>query len=281
MLTLLFKAMAYLPLQVLHVLGGLVGQLMWLLSPSYAQRLRENIEFVYSGTESKNIIKNNILESGKAILELPAIWFRSHQATAKLMRAVHGLDLVEEAVANKRGVILLTPHIGCFEIIPHFLSTKFPFTAMYREPKIRYLSKLMKFGRSREGINLAPADTSGVRMLLKALKVGGVVGILPDQVPTSGDGEWAEFFGRPAYTMVMWRRLAERSGASVFLMHTRRLSNGRGYELFFNALPEKLPSETASDQLNRGIEVIVKQNPSQYLWSYNRFKKPAGSHERN
>jgi len=190
MLTLLFKTMAYLPLQVLHVLGGLVGQLMWLLSPSYSRRLRENVEFVYGGAESKNIIKNNILESGKAILELPAIWFRSHQATAKLMRAVHGLDLVEEAISNKRGVILLTPHIGCFEIIPHFLSTRFRFTAMYREPKIRYLSKVMRHGRSREGINLAPADTSGVRMLLKALKVGGVVGILPDQVPTSGDGEW-------------------------------------------------------------------------------------------
>ncbi len=133
MLTLLFKATAYLPLQVLHVLGGLAGQLMWLLSPSYAQRLQENIEFVYGGAESKNIIKNNILESGKAILELPAIWFRSHQAAAKLMRAVHRLDLVEEAISNKRGGILLTPHIGGFEFSPPGLSTHFPGPARSRD----------------------------------------------------------------------------------------------------------------------------------------------------
>lgn len=281
MFTKLIKLISALPLKSLHRLGWVLGWIMYLSSPTYAKRLRDNISesgLVSNKPDLKKLIKNNIIESGKALTEAPHIWFSSRDDCAKLMKKVYGWDLVEEGLKRKQGLILLTPHIGCFEIIPHYLSMQFPFTALYRPPKLKFLTPLLKFGRQRENIRLATTDVSGVRTLLKALKRGEAIGVLPDQVPGSGDGEWADFFGRPAYTMTMWSRLAERSGATVLLMATNRLSNGDGFELFFHNLPNQAEGESASRQLNRALEFLIKKNPSQFLWSYNRYKKPSIKH---
>ena len=134
----------------------------------------------------------------------------------------------------------------------------------------------MRRGRQGKHIRLATTDVSGVRVLLKALKRGEAIGVLPDQVPSTGDGEWAEFFQRPAYTMTMWSRLAEISNATVLLMATKRLAKGAGFELSFSDMPELLNGETQSRRLNRGLESLIRNNPNQFLWSYNRYKTPAG-----
>lgn len=252
-----------------------MGRLIDISSKPYALRLRENIRrsgVAKTEAEAQVIIKNNVLESGKALSELPSIWFSSTEAILARMRKVHGWELVEDELAKGKGLLMMTPHIGCFEIIPHFLSTKFPFTALYRPPKLAFLDPLMRSGRSRAGVNLAKTDLSGVRVLFKALKRGEAVGILPDQVPKKGDGEWAEFFGRPAYTMTMWSKLAEKSGAGTILMFTKRLDKGRGYELFFKPMPQVVAGESKSRHLNKGLEQIISENPEQFLWSYNRHK---------
>ena len=269
-----------LPLRFLHQLGWVLGQLMFLTSPTYAKRLRDNYcnsGLITNGEQSKKSIKNNAIEGGKALAELPRIWFSPGNNPASLMKKVNGWNLVEKGLARGNGLILLTPHIGCFEIIPHFLSTQFPFTALYRPPKIQFLEPLMRRGRQRKGIRLATTGVSGVRTLLKALKRGESIGVLPDQVPGAGDGEWAEFFKRPAYTMTIWSRLAEKSNATVLLMATRRLAKGVGFELSFYDMPKRLDSETHSRCLNRGLEFLIEKNPNQFLWSYNRYKTPAGS----
>ncbi len=277
----LIKLISVLPLKSLHRLGWALGWLMYASSPTYAKRLQDNISksgLVSNTNDLKKLVKRNITESGKALAEAPHIWFSSADGCTKLMKKVHGWDLVELGLKRKKGLILLTPHIGCFEIIPHYLSTHFPFTALYRPPKLKFLTPLLKIGRQRENIRLATTDISGVRTLLKALKRGEAIGVLPDQVPGSGDGEWADFFGRPAYTMTMWSRLAERSGATVLLMATNRLSNGGGFELFFHNLPNRAEGESPSRQLNKALEFLIKKNPSQFLWSYNRYKKPSIEH---
>lgn len=279
MLIMIFKLLGMLPLRFLHQLGWALGQVMFLASPGYAKRLHDN--YSNSGVitdlkKSKKSIRNNAIESGKALAELPHIWFPPGKSPSQLMKKVHGWDLVEKGLARGHGLILLTPHIGCFEIIPHYLSTRFPFTALYRPPKLHFLKALMERGRQGKQIRLATTDISGVRTLLKALKRGEAIGVLPDQVPSKGDGEWAEFFQRPAYTMTMWSRLAEISNATVLLMATKRLAKGAGFELSFYEMPELLNAETQSRRLNRGLESLVKKNPSQFLWSYNRYKTPAG-----
>jgi KDO2-lipid IV(A) lauroyltransferase len=138
----------------------------------------------------------------------------------------------------------------------------------------------MKEGRSRGRVRLAPADLSGVRELMAALKRGEAAGFLPDQVPGEGEGDWAEFFGRPAYTMTLAAKLVERAGLECFLAYARRLPRGAGYELVLRRLPEKLAGETPTRRLNRAIESLVSECPGQYLWGYNRYKSPRGAKPR-
>lgn len=280
MLTGLLRLLGRLPLSFLHRTGAALGWLVYLTSPRYAARLRENL--LQSGLwrgrrEYKRLLRANIAENGKATAEVAAVWFRPQQEAAAWVRAVHGWDAVERARAAGKGLVLLTPHLGCFEVIAQYLALRFPLTALYRPPNYRMLEPAMLQGRTRPQLQLASTDLSGVRTLLKALRRGEAVGILPDQVPGAGEGEWAPFFGRPAYTMTLASRLAESTGASVFLMYARRLASGRGYELTFEPMPPREPGESGARQLNRALETVIGRLPEQYLWSYNRYKAPAGA----
>jgi KDO2-lipid IV(A) lauroyltransferase len=258
MLTALLRLFAKLPLAWLHLAGAMLGWLAYRASPSYANRLRENL---YLGgawrdqDEFKKIMKINVLEAGKASAELAGIWFKPQIEVAGWVRKVNGWDAVESARSHGSGLILLTPHIGCFEIISQYLSLRFPLTA------------------------LAPADVRGVRLLLKALKNGEAVGILPDQVPAQGDGEWANFFGRPAYTMTLAARLAQRTRAPVVITYAIRLPRGAGYELSFEPMPPPEPEESPARHLNRALENVIRRFPEQYIWSYNRYKAPTGARD--
>jgi len=279
MLTGLLRLFSKLPLAWLHRFGAVLGWLTYRASPSYAKRLRGNLHA--SGVwrdpaHFQELLRNSILEAGRAAAELPAVWFRPQRESAGWVRKVHGWDIVEAAQGQGCGLILLTPHIGCFEVIPQYLSLRFPLTALYRPPRIAVLDPAMRAGRMRPEMHLAATDVSGVRQLLKALRRGEAVGILPDQVPGAGDGEWADFFGRPAYTMTLVSRLAQRSRAPVILTYAIRLPRGGGFELSFENMPPREATETAARHLNRALEAIVRRCPEQYMWSYNRYKTPAG-----
>jgi len=155
-----------------------------------------------------------------------------------------------------------------------------PITVLYRPPRLGWLEPLMREGRERPNVRLVPADLTGVREVFAALRRGEAVGFLPDQVPGVGEGEWAEFFGRPAYTMTLAARLAERKGIACFLAYARRLPRGAGYSIVLRELPPPLPGETATRHINRALEALVRECPGQYLWSYNRYKTPKGMRPR-
>ena len=145
---------------------------------------------------------------------------------------------------------------------------------LYRPPKLAWLEPLMIEGRNRPNLRLAPADMTGVRALIRALGRGEAVGFLPDQVPGEGEGEWAEFFGRPAYTMTLAGKLAEREGVRCFLVFGRRLPRGEGFAMVLRPLAPALAGERPTRRLNRALEAVVRECPGQYLWSYNRYKVP-------
>lgn len=279
MLTALLRVFSKLPLAWLHRAGALLGWLTYHASPSYAKRLRSNL---YESAVWRDpahfhtLLRSSVLEAGKATAELPAVWFRPQRESAGWVRKVNGWQVVEAARSQGRGLILLTPHIGCFEVIPQYLSLHFPLTAMYRPPHFAALDPAMRTGRTRPEMHLATTDVSGVRQLLKALKKGEAVGMLPDQVPSAGDGDWADFFGRPAYTMTLASRLAQRSQAPIVLTYATRLPHGSGFDLSFESMPPRETAETAARHLNRALEAIVRRCPEQYMWSYNRYKTPGG-----
>lgn len=282
MFSLLLKSLALFPLGVLHALGAAAGWAVYLASPRYRRRLRENLRrsgLCPDEAAYRRILRRTVAEAGKSVLELPAIWFRSHAGVLALLRERHGWEHIEAARAAGKGIIFLTPHMGCFEITSLAYAERHPIAILYRPPKLRWLEPLLQSGRARGHASLAPADLSGVRALLKALKKGEAAGILPDQVPGAGEGVWAPFFGRPAYTMTLAARLAQTRGVAVLMAFGERLSWGRGYRLWVEPCLADLSGESAeaAAALNREIERIVARKPEQYLWSYNRYKTPRGA----
>ena len=275
----LARLLAALPLSVLHRLGALCGRLVYLAAPRYRLCLRTNLRAAGYGEAA--LLGQAVAEAGKSLLELPAIWLRPHATVAAWVVQVTGWELVEAALAQGRGIIFLTPHLGCFEIAAQYYAfrapAQVPLTALYRSPKNQALVPLMLAGRDRPNLRLASADLKGVRVLLRALRHGEAIGILPDQAPGVGEGEWAEFFGRPAYTMTLAGRLAEASGAQTLLAYAERLPRGRGYHLHLQAMPAPLAGETPARTLNRALESLIRLCPGQYGWGYNRYKIPAGA----
>jgi KDO2-lipid IV(A) lauroyltransferase len=269
----LFRFLARLPLPVLHNLGALAGWLAWLLSATYRRNF--SIQIALAGMiDARNAA---IAEAGKSLLELPKIWLcRQDEVVGRVVK-VSGWELVDEAWAAGRGILFLTPHLGCFEVAAQYYAARRPITVLYRRPKQDWLAPLIEEGRGAN-LKLAPADLAGVRRLLKALKSGEAVGMLPDQVPGKGEGVWLPFFGRPAYTMTLAARLAE-TGATVLMAYAERLHYGAGYHLKLFPLSGALEGDlaTRAAQLNRELEALVRLCPEQYLWGYNRYKVPAGA----
>ncbi len=214
-----------------------------------------------------------ITEAGKSLLELPFVWCGNPARVLGSAR-VRQWEVAQRAIDQGRGVIFLTPHLGCFEIIAQVIASRTPLTALYRPPKMPVLQPLLEQARSRQGLHLAPANLSGVRLLLRTLRNAGCVGILPDQVPGAGEGVWADFFGKPAYTMTLPAKLATMSGAPLVLSYAERLPRGAGFAVHFVPFDQVLPStqEEQAQTINAAMESLIARCPAQYFWSYNRYK---------
>jgi KDO2-lipid IV(A) lauroyltransferase len=273
MLVILFRLLSTLPLPLLHLLGSALGWLVYLASPSYRHRLRANLESAGFGAE----LSRAVAESGKAIVELAFVWCAPPERVAR-----HATDenweYVQAVLDAGRGIVFLTPHLGCFEITAQQIALRTPLTVMYRPPKKAALKPLIEGARARHNLHLAPANLSGVRILAKTLKKGQPIGLLPDQVPQEGEGVWAPFFGRSAYTMTLPAKLARMGDAAVILVYAERLAAGRGFIVRFVPFEGTLDG-SAFDQagaINRAMEQLIARCPSQYFWSYNRYKQPEG-----
>lgn len=278
-MVILFDVLARLPLSVLHRIGMLFGWVTYLSSGRYAARLRENLRkagLTHSEEEFRKLLHANVKEAGKGVMELPWVWRRPLENVLTGVKQCHGWEHIEAAFAQGKGVIALTPHLGCFEIISLFIASRLPITTMYRPPRWKFLDTLMHDGRARGQTKLAPTDLGGVRQMLKTLKHGGIIGVLPDQVPGNGEGEWAPFFGRPAYTMTLIGKLIKSSNAAVVMCSSERLPHGEGYALHFAPLDIDMATSVPA-QINAALEAVIRTCPDQYLWSYNRYKVPRGA----
>ena len=273
MLLPLFRLLSLLPLSVLHRLGTLLGWMVFLCAPTYRRRLRGNLE--RAGFAA--VCAPAVAEAGKSILELAFVWCAAPQRVLRTAQ-VESWSVAQTALDSGSGVIFLTPHLGCFEIIAQAIAARTPLTALYRPSRKNALKPLIEGARARHNLLLAPANLTGVRTLLKTLKQGGAIGLLPDQVPQNGEGVWADFFGTPAYTMTLPAKLQQMTGATIILSYAQRLPGGKGFMVRFVPCPP-LAGATPQQQaqaLNRAMEELIAHCPAQYLWSYNRFKTPAG-----
>ena len=273
-----FRLLARASLATLHRLGALLGWLTWLASPTYRRHLRENLALALGADSTRRVRNAAIANAGRTSLELPRLWLHPLEETVRLVREVRGWDYVEAAQAAGKGILFLTPHLGCFEVTAQYYSHRAPISVLYRPPKQAWLQTMIEEGRARPQLYLAPADLSGVRTLIKALRRGEAVGMLPDQAPRRGEGRWIDFFGRPAYTMTLAGKLSE-SGAAVVLAWGERLPDGAGFRLHF--MPPEHPVEGSVEEraacISREMERLILKCPEQYLWGYNRYKQRRGT----
>lgn len=273
MLSLLLKPLSAISLPAIHRLGSLLGHLVFLLMPKSRHLISENLKqsHLFGDEASLNqAVKLNILESGKSILETFAIWQKNEKEILSLVKQVHGWNNIETALQTGKGIIFLTPHLGCFEITSIYYGAHHPITVLFRPPKMKWLLPFIEKGRTRTGVTLAEANASGVRKLMQSLKKGEAVGILPDQIPSAGEGEWAPFFDKPAYTMTLASKLANKTGATVIMVFGERLPNGQGFTIHFTLLEDG--AIATATLLNKAIEQQVAKKPTQYLWNYPRYK---------
>ncbi len=260
-----------------HRLGAMAGWVTYMASPTYRRRLRANLAQAL-GAMPRGVLRAAVAEAGRQALELPWVLIRPRREVLAQVMDVQGQEWVDRARAAGRGVLFLTPHLGCFEITAQYLAQQAPITVLYRPPRKEALRPVIEGGRTKGMMRIAPADLSGVRKLVQALRKGEAVGMLPDQVPSQGEGQWAPFFDRPAWTMTLAARLSEVKNTETLCIWAQRLPRGTGYCI--RIAPPESPLVGSLEErvvrINHEMERMIRACPAQYLWGYNRYKRPSG-----
>ena len=273
------------PLGLLHAFGGVLGWIVWLVSPTYRRRLRSNAEL--AGVAPRDW-RRSIAEAGRMVAETPWLWLRADDGVLDPLVTWRNVEALDDFVAQGRPLVLLTPHMGSFEVAGRAFAMRYgqrqPITVLYRPSRQRALREFQEEARKRPTMPTAPASLAGVRQMLRALKRKEAVGLLPDQVPPEGQGTWAPFFGKPAYTMTLAARLMQQTGAGCFVLRGERLPRGAGYVVHASQLVRALPTATdaqaqveAATIINETMEQVIRSDPGQYMWGYNRYKPPRGT----
>lgn len=283
---LILKVFSWLPLWLSHTIGAGIGLCLYYFPNRLRQITLTNLKLCFpewSQHKQLAIARKSLMEAAKSVTESGALWYWKPPRIRKLVQKVSGEEIYQTAQKKGKGIIVLTPHLGAWEIIGLHLTLTYPdhaLTILYRPPHIPELDQLILHGRERTGAKLVPTTASGVKALYHALAEKQNIGILPDQDPGNSGGVFAPFFGVPANTMVLVSRLARKSGAPVIYIYAERLPLGKGFHLHFQDATdvandnEVVRSATA---INQGIEKCVREHLEQYQWSYKRFKtRPEG-----
>lgn len=285
---LICKILAHIPLYILTILGNTLGCLIYYFAPKTRKTITTNVQnsgIAQSYQNTPLLVKRICMQTAKGALDLPIAWVRSPEHIASLFKEIHGWGAVQAALEAKKGLLLITPHLGSYDLAGRYISQQLPFplTAMYRPPKLAWLEPIMNAGRIRGKGKTAPANAQGVRIVLKALKNKEATIVLPDQVPGAGEGVWLPFFGRPAYTMTLAARLSQVEDVASFVFVGVRLSHGRGFALHIEPLEGTISNDKEHNALliNQHVESFIRRFPEQYLWSYNRYKCPRGVEQPN
>jgi KDO2-lipid IV(A) lauroyltransferase len=248
-----------------------------------AKVVRRNLELAYpdlSLAQRDDLEAQVLRTTARQAIETLRFWTRPHARNLALIRQTQGVDLFDAAVASGRGVIVAAPHYGNWELLNQWLASRTPLAILYAPPDSDIGEAFLRRVRAAHGdegrVTQVRAEGPAIRQLFKLLQGGGVAGILPDQQPKAGDGEFAPFFGIPALTMTLLTRLAQRTGATVLLGYCERVgdtSDGPAFALRFEPVPDAAEGGVAA--LNAAVERVARRDPAQYQWTYKRFSIPA------
>ena len=276
-LYLLLRLLGRLPLRVLHGFGAAIGRLSLWLHGRGMRHASVNLRIARPELDPParaRLLREAMAEGGKSVTEIIKVWGDGAERSLALVRDVRGGELLDAALAAGQGVIIAAPHLGCWELLNYWLCSRTPMAILYRPPRLAALEPLLRKVRGALAPEQVRAEGAGVRQLYKRLAAGGAVGILPDQKPRAGEGEFAPFFGRDALTGVLLPRLAARTGATELFAFAERLPHGEGFRIHLLGAPPGLTDANpvvACTALNRGIEACVELAFPQYQWHYRRW----------
>lgn len=272
---LIFKGLGLLPLAWLQAMGSALGRLGAILPGRYRKRAFENLRLAYPEATSA-MDRLAMIELLQMFLELPYLWARRNADKLDQIIRCDDWALIDDALAQGKGVILISPHIGAFEMLGPFYTRRHNATVIFKEPRMQWLKLLINRIRLSPALKLVPANQTGVKGLVKTLIKGETIGFLPDQVPALGDGVYAPFFGKDAYTITLVQRMQAIRNSPIFTVGLERLPKGKGYRFHIVPMSQALPEspELAAAQINVALEQMVRKMPMQYLWGYNRYKTP-------
>ncbi|MCX7557651.1 lipid A biosynthesis lauroyl acyltransferase [Xanthomonadaceae bacterium JHOS43] len=266
-----------LPISVLQRMGAALGGVVRGLGLREARVARRSLELCFPDMDEaarQRLWCANLAETARTLLETARFWTRPATRNLALVREVHGGELFDTAIAAGRGVIIAAPHLGNWELLNQWLASRSALAILYRPPRQPWGDTLIRRLRAQPGVTQVRAEASGVRTLFRILKEGGMVGILPDQQPKRGDGEFAPFFGIPALTMTLLPRLANKTGATVLMAFAERLPGAAGFRIRILPAPVAVSDQDpmiATAALNAAVERCIALAPAQYQWSYKRF----------
>ncbi|MFC6633884.1 lysophospholipid acyltransferase family protein [Microbulbifer taiwanensis] len=270
------KLVGKLPLRWSRRLGWLFGKIAVLTRGDSLRISRINLALCYPAmdpVQRERLARDSVVHTTMTGCEVATIWHQPWSRSEDQIVRVRNQQLLCEGVEENRGVLVLMPHTGNWEIFGMYLATLGPSTGLYAPPKIPALDPIIRNGREATGVHMVPTNVHGVRSLLKSLKAGNMVMVLPDQEPDMG-GDFAPFFGKPALTMTLAHNLLQRTGCRCVFGFGKRVEGG--FELVFLPAEQAIYSEEQKVSLaamNRGVEACIAEAPEQYQWEYKRFRK--------
>jgi len=280
----IIKIFSVLPLGVSRALGACIGTCLWLIKGRDYRITLGNIRLCFPElalAEAQQLSRLSLIETAKTAIEVGAIWRNSWEWLQTKIVSVEGEALLHEEIAKGQGLLVLSPHLGNWEVIAHYIASKAPLTAMYQPFAIPAVDELILKGRSKTNIHMAPTNRKGLCMLLKALQDGKAVGILPDQLPKKDAGsDFAPFFGQNTLTMSLAHSLITRTHCRVISAFAMRVEGG--FKIVVVPVAPEIYSDDLAESLrglNLSVEACVRFAPAQYQWEYNRFRFPKSHRE--
>ena len=274
----LIKLLASMPLSLAKAVLRPFVWIQWVMQKGSYLVAKQNLKYCLpdkSDTERKAICRGVIKHNMNLVAETSHIWLHDYPTNRKMITELNGLDALGEAIKSDQGTIIFSPHLGNWELTYGYLTNEFQSAGIYRPPNIPELDDIMSAGR---GGKVFRTEVRDIRNMLKELKNGGSLFLLPDQQPPKGSGVFAPFFGIPAYTMTLVHGLLNRTGSDFWLCYTLNQQDGSGLYAKEISINSTLEAEDFARELNKTMEEVIMQAPEQYQWTYKRFKRtPDGS----
>lgn len=273
------RGMALLPLRINQAIGAAFGWMVHQFPNRQSRYIDQNLALCFpdmSSGKRARLVRDNMIETGKNLTELSAFWHWPQDEIRQLVVEEINRDVLNHALQENKGVIVAAPHSGAWELIGMHLTCEQTMHFLYRPNKKAHLNEMILSARERFGGKCHPITARGLSALVRALKKGEMIGILPDQEPNDEHGVFAPLYGVPAYTMTFLSALARKTGAPVIFAVMERMPKGKGYRLHYLRADEQIAHEdphVACTTLNRYVEACINVAPSQYMWNYRRFRK--------